>query len=113
MGNTIRLAIQHYHTEIEVTKLVGGTDSFIRRPFLYSGILYGLAGGLFAALILDFLLLWLQSPLNYLMTSFNARFEMPGLNVGQTVLLLLCSTLLGYVGSWLAVTRRLRQIQME
>jgi cell division transport system permease protein len=111
VGNTIRLAIQYYHTEIEVIKLVGGTDSFIRRPFLYSGIIYGLAAGLFTALILDFLLLWLQTPINQFASTFNTPFILQGLGFEQTALLLLSSTLLGYVGSWLVVGQRLRQIQ--
>src|SRR5213075_2043679 len=51
IGNTIRLEIQQRRSEIEVTKLVGGSNAFVRRPFLYTGLIYGIGGGLLAALI--------------------------------------------------------------
>jgi cell division transport system permease protein len=111
IGNTIRLAIQSYHQEIEVIKLVGGSDRFIRRPFLYSGLLYGISSGIFAAVILDFFLLWLQGPVNQLASFYNAEIHLEGLSLEQTGWLLLASTLLGYLGSWLAVGRELAKFK--
>jgi cell division transport system permease protein len=113
VGNTIRLAVQHYHQEIEVIKLVGGTDRFIRRPFLYSGLLYGLASGLFAAVIISFFVDWLQGPIMHLASLYNSQFTLQGFNFEDVVTLLAISVLLGFFGSWLAVAGKLQKIQLE
>jgi len=113
VGNTIRMAIQNYHREIEVIKLIGGSDRFIRRPFLYSGIFYGLASAIFAAIILNFLLIGLQSPVSHLAALYNAQFSLRGLSLKQTGILILAGILLGFFGSWFAVGRHLRKIQPE
>ncbi len=113
IGNTIRMAVQSYHHEIEVIKLVGGSNHFTRRPFLYSGAFYGLASGIFAAVILDFFLLWLQNPLNKLTALYGTHVNLEGLDFSQTCLLLLCGLALGYLGSWLVVDRHLKRINPE
>lgn len=113
VGNTIRLAVQHYHQEIEVIKLVGGTDRFIRRPFLYSGLLYGLASGLFAAVIISFFVDWLQGPIANLATLYNSQFKLQGFNFEDVLTLLVISITLGFFGSWLAVAGKLQKIQPE
>ena len=113
VGNTIRLAVQHYHQEIEVIKLVGGTDRFIRRPFLYSGLLYGLASGLFAAVIISFFIDWLQGPIAQLATLYNSQFTLQGFNFEDVLTLLAISIALGFFGSWLAVAGKLQKIQPE
>ena len=113
VGNTIRMAIQNYHREIEVMKLIGGSDRFIRRPFLYSGIFYGLSSAIFAAIILNFLLIWLQAPINQLTALYNTQFSLQGLTLKQTGLLILVGILLGFGGSWFTVNRHLRHIQPE
>lgn len=113
IGNTIRMNIQSYHQEIEVMKLVGASKRFIRRPFLYSGILYGVCAAIFTALILDFFLLWLQSPLNQLATLYNTQLSLNGLNIQQIGYLLLAGLVLGFVGSWLVVGKYLAKIQPE
>lgn len=113
VGNTIRLAVQHYHQEIEVIKLVGGSDRFIRRPFLYSGLLYGLASGLFAAVIISFFIDWLQGPIARLAALYDSQFKLQGFNVEDVLVLLALSLVLGFLGSWLAVAGRLQKIQPE
>ena len=113
VGNTIRMAIQNYHREIEVTKLVGGSDRFIRRPFLYSGIFYGLASAIFAAIILNFLIISLQTSVNKLANLYNTQFSLHGLNLKQIGLLILVGALLGFFGSWFTVSRHLRTIQSQ
>jgi cell division transport system permease protein len=111
VGNTIRLAVQHYHQEIEVIKLVGGSDRFIRRPFLYSGFLYGLSSGLFAAVMISFFIDWLQGPIARLAALYNSQFTLQGFSFGNMVVLLLISITLGFLGSWLAVAGKLQKIQ--
>ena len=113
VGNTIRMYIQNYHREIEVTKLVGGSNRFIRRPFLYSGIFYGLASAIFAAIILNFLIISLQTSVNKLAALYNTQFSLHGLNLKQISLLVLVGALLGFFGSWFAVSRHLRTIQSQ
>lgn len=111
VGNTIRLAIQNRRDEIVVTKLIGGTDSFIRRPFLYTGIWYGLVGGLLGWLAVSLTLELLAAPVNDLAGLYNSDFTLSGVDLITTGLLLLVSPLLGLLGSWLAVGRHLGDIE--
>lgn len=111
VGNTIRLAIQNRRDEIVVTKLIGGTDSFIRRPFLYTGIWYGLVGGVLGWLAVSFTLGLLAAPVNDLASLYNSDFTLSGVDLITTGMLLLVSPLLGLLGSWLAVGRHLGDIE--
>ena len=113
IGNTIRMNIQNYQQEIEVMKLVGASKRFIRRPFLVSGMLYGVCAGIFTALILDFFMLWLQTPLNELTALYNTQFPLNGLSFPQTLELILAGIVLGFLGSWLVVGKYLNKIQPE
>lgn len=111
IGNTIRLAIESRREEIVVIKLVGGTDAFVRRPFLYTGLWYGLGGGLCAWLIVG-LSLWLMSgPVSRLAGLYGSEFSLDGLGLGATLLLWLVGAALGLAGAWLAVARHLGDIE--
>ena len=79
IGNTIRLEIQQRRPEIEVTKLVGGSNAFVRRPFLYTGIFYGLGGALLAALIVFGGLTYLDQAVGDLSVQYGSRFHLEGL----------------------------------
>jgi cell division transport system permease protein len=79
VGNTIRLDIQNRRDEIEVIKLIGGTDGFIRRPLLYSGFWYGLGGGLTALLVVLLGLLVLSGPVERLAGLYGSGFRPMGL----------------------------------
>src|SRR5512142_2758856 len=79
IGNTIRLEILNRRAEIEVTKLVGGSNAFVRRPFLYTGVLYGLGGALLAWGIIAVVLLILRAPVAALARLYGSRFELQGL----------------------------------
>ncbi len=111
VGNTIRLAIQNRREEIVVMKLIGGTDAFIRRPFLYTGFWYGLFGALFAFLLVHLALLLLSGPVERLTALYHNSFELSRLDGATTLGLLLAGVLLGLIGSWLAVGRHLRDIE--
>lgn len=111
VGNTIRLAIQNRRSEIVVMKLIGGTDAFIRRPFLYTGFWYGLLGGAIAWLLVNLSLSVLSGPIEQLAGLYQHHFTVTGLDLSATLLLLLFSVLLGLAGSWLAVGRHLRDIE--
>jgi cell division transport system permease protein len=111
VGNTIRLAIQSRRDEITVVKLVGGTDAYVRRPFLYSGLLFGMFGALIAAILLTGLGLWLAGPVNKLALLYQSQFSITGLGVSGFVALLLIGGTIGLIGAWLAVGQHLRNIK--
>jgi cell division transport system permease protein len=111
IGNTIRLSVQNRREEIEVVKLVGATDAFIRRPFLYTGFWYGLLAGLLCWIILESSLIWLQDPVADLANLYQSQFSISGLNFLQSTQLVLISCLLGLLGSWLSVGRHIRNIE--
>lgn len=107
IGNTIRLATQNERREISVLKLVGATNAFVRRPFLYSGIWYGLFGGLIAWAIVSCTVFWLQVPAAKLASSYGSDFYLQGLSNSDGLHLLLASILLGLIGSWFVVNHSL------
>tara|TARA_B110000977_G_C11070877_1_gene489494 strand:+ start:2127 stop:2957 length:831 start_codon:yes stop_codon:yes gene_type:complete len=111
MGNTIRLAIENRRQEIEVIKLVGGTDAFVRRPFLYLGFWYGLGGAVTAFFLLQTSLYFLSSPVEMLAQSYRDNFALQGLDLLGNLLLLVSGSILGIVGSVLAVSRHLADIE--
>ncbi|WP_137819288.1 permease-like cell division protein FtsX [Pseudomonas sp. 2FG] len=110
IGNTIRLHIENRRTEIEVIKLVGGTDSYVRRPFLYMGALYGLGAGLLAWAVLAFGLDWLNGAVVRLAGLYGSDFALGGVPLADGLSLLLGALLLGYIGAWLAVARHLNEL---
>ncbi|HEX7237150.1 MAG TPA: permease-like cell division protein FtsX [Gammaproteobacteria bacterium] len=111
VGNTIRLEINNRSVEIEVTKLVGGTDGFIRRPFLYLGLCYGLAGAVVAVAIVALALLLLGPPVRALAALYGSSFSLRGLSLRETGILLGGGALLGWAGAGLAAARHLRAIE--
>jgi len=111
VGNTIRLDILNRRTEIEVMKLVGATDSFARRPFLYSGVWYGLGGGGGAVIVVAVATAFLAKPIQRLIGLYGGQFQLKGLRFGTAALILALSIALGWVGSWIAATRHIREIE--
>ncbi len=111
IGNTIRLEIQNRHDEIVVTKLIGATNGFVRRPFLYSGIWYGALGAVFAWLLVEGGFLFLSAPVAKLAGLYQSGFSLQTLPFQLLYLLLSAGILLGLLGSWLAVGRHLNDIQ--
>jgi cell division transport system permease protein len=111
VGNTIRLEIQNRRAEIEVTKLVGGTNGFVRRPFLYTGALYGLLGGLTAWLVVAVALALLNPAIARLAQTYGSTFTLAGPGSRDLELLLGGGALLGWIGSWLAAARHLARIE--
>lgn len=111
VGNTIRLDIQHRSAEIEVMKLIGASDAFIRRPFLYSGLWYGIGGGVLAWVLVSSTLLMLDGPVQRLAGLYGSGYQLDGLGPAGVVGLMGAGSLLGWLGSWLAVGRHLRSIE--
>lgn len=111
IGNTIRLAIESRREEILVIKLVGGTNGFVRRPFLYSGGWYGLFGGLLAWVIVAMGYATIAPSVQRLAALYQSDFDLQGLEFGSGLQLLIVSTTLGWIGSWIAVGRHLSHIE--
>jgi cell division transport system permease protein len=111
VGNTIRLEIQNRHAEIEITKLIGATNAFIRRPFLYTGFWYGLFGGLIAWLLITIAITLLSGPIANLANLYESSFDLASFDATTIATLLLGSSLLGLAGAWLAVGRHLSAIE--
>lgn len=111
VGNTIRLAIENRREEIVVTKLIGGTDAFIRRPFLYEGAWYGIIGGVLATVLVEGGRLLLSDPLERLAALYQTGPLLTGLGLEGTLWLWLAGILLGLCGSWVAVGRHLAAIE--
>ena len=111
IGNTIRLEILNRRQEIEVTKLVGGSNGFVRRPFLYTGVLYGLAGALLAWLIVGSAVAVLSEPVAELAQLYGSRFMLAGLTASEVSMLFSSGALLGWIGAWVSAERHLTRIE--
>ena len=111
VGNTIRLEILNRRAEIEVTKLVGGSNGFVRRPFLYTGLLYGLGGALLAWGIITLTIALLAQPVATLAQLYGSRYQLAGPGVEDATLLLAGGTFLGLLGAWISASRHLSRIE--
>ena len=111
VSNTIRLDILNRRAEIEVMKLVGASDGFTRRPFLYSGIWYGLGGGLLALILVGVASTVLARPVAQLAFLYGSSFSMQGLKFVVSLAVLALAVGLSWLGSWLAATRHIRAIE--
>lgn len=107
VGNTVRLDIQGRADEIGVVQLLGASNAFVRRPFLYTGLLYGAMSGVLALLLIGAVQWLLATPLQQLATSYDHRFSAHGLSVLLMLGLVAASALLGWAGAWLATSRHL------
>lgn len=111
IGNTIRLTIYNRRQEIVVTKLIGATNRFIRRPFLYTGFWYGLFGAVMAWLLVMFLLALLKGPVDQLAQLYNSSFTIGGMSAKMSLTIYSSGVMLGLLGAWLAVGKHLQAIE--
>jgi cell division transport system permease protein len=111
IGNTVRLEIYNRRAEIEVTKLVGGSNAFVRRPFLYTGLFYGLGGAALAALLVLLGLSLLNAPVGRLAQSYGSAFRLLTPSLREAGMLLAAGALLGLLGAGLAAARHLARIE--
>src|SRR5699024_1990345 len=108
--NTIRLAIESRRDEIVVVKIVGGTDGFVRRPFLYTGFGYGLLGGILAVVLVQIALLWVGKPVDELILLYDNQFVLLGVGLKNALVIPLFAGMLGLLGAWLAVSRHIQDV---
>lgn len=113
VGNTIRLATVSNYEEIEILKLIGATNAFVRRPFLYTGALYGLAGGIIAWFLVEALFWSLADPVASLASTYQTQLSLAGLGFSGTFCLFFLSAWLGLIGAWIVVSRYLNIAKAE
>lgn len=111
IGNTIRLDIQNRRDEIEVTKLIGASNAFVRRPFLWSGFWYGLFGGLLAIGLVQYGVFLLQPPIARLAGLYQSNVSVLTFDVRELGIIIGAAVGLGLIGSWLAAARHMRRIE--
>jgi len=111
VGNTIRLAILSQHDAIAIMKLVGATDSFIQRPFLYSGVWYGIFGGLLSWLAVSILAQYLTGAISKLTDLYQSNFQLQGLSLNEALSLIAFAVVLGLAGSYISVRKHIRAIE--
>jgi len=113
IGNTIRMTITQHQHEMAVVKLMGATDGYVRRPFLYTGVWFGMGGSLIACLIIGISGYWLAPALLQLFTLYGANsLEAPAAILDMLALLGI-GMLLGLIGAWFAANRQLRELRSE
>ena len=105
----IRMQVLTYRAEIEVSRLLGATDSFVRRPFLYYGLLLGLGGGIVAWLLVGAAALWLRAPLGELVRLYDLTLVLQSLDARDSALLLAVAAGLGWLGALISLSEYLRQ----
>ncbi|MFT2111815.1 permease-like cell division protein FtsX [Marinomonas sp. 2405UD68-3] len=113
VGNTIRMAVEGRRDEVLVMKLVGATDGFIRRPFLYMGFWFGVLGGLLASVTILFVSWWVSTPAERIIALYQSDFSLQSFNADEVVLCLTISALMGVVGAWIAVSRHISDIELQ
>ncbi|WP_298440847.1 permease-like cell division protein FtsX [uncultured Ferrimonas sp.] len=112
-ANTIRLGIMQRFHEIKVMKLVGATEAFIRRPFLYSGLWLGLMSSLLALVLVNALLIWLDGAMAQLLSLYDSQLRLDGLTGSQVATMMFSACGLGWLGAYLSVRRHLRAIEPQ
>ena len=113
IGNTVRMQILTQKDEIIVSKLIGATTGFIRTPFLYAGMLYGLLGGLLAMVILTLIVQLYNQSVTQLSHLYSSDFSLPWLNIPLYIAIVVASIFIGWLGSYLSVTRAIAAIKID
>jgi cell division transport system permease protein len=111
IGNTIRLDIENRREEIEVTKLIGASNAFVRRPFLWTGFWYGLLGGTFALLLVQYGLYLLKEPVSRLAGLYQGNISVASLGVTESSAIIGVAVFLGLFASWVTAARHMRRIE--
>ncbi|MCF8185293.1 MAG: permease-like cell division protein FtsX [Sulfuritalea sp.] len=113
IGNTVRMQILTQKEEIIVSKLIGATTSFIRTPFLYAGMIYGLFGGILAIVILTLIVQLYNQSVTQLSNLYSSDFSLPWFNIPLYIAIIISSILIGWLGSYLSVTRSIAAIKID
>ena len=110
VGNTLRVTVQKRQEEIKILKLVGATDPYIARPFLYSGMLIGLGGAICCVLLVNLFLLSVSSVLGHVLSLYHVDSVGLGLSLGEIGYLILSAIFLGWIGAFISIKQQLAYI---
>jgi cell division transport system permease protein len=110
IGNTIRLQMTSHHEEIELSKLIGATNQFLRRPFLYSGFIYGLGGGLTAAIALKLIVIFLNQTVVEVEALYGAQFVIIDLSFLQYLSIIGSSILIAITASFITINQSIKKL---
>lgn len=110
IANSIRSDVYGSKANIQVMKLLGATEQFILRPFLYTGMIYGFLGAFFASFFSSLLIGYFTSAVKYVTDIFAVSFDLNGLEMGEFLFLLIICSVVGYISAWIAATRHIRAI---
>lgn len=113
IGNSVRLSIFARRDTINVQKLIGATDGFILRPFLYGGALLGFSGAFLSLILSEILVLRLSSAVTDVAKVFGTQFELSGLGLDECLLMLIVCSMIGWIAAWLATVQHLRHFTPE
>ncbi|WP_371375605.1 permease-like cell division protein FtsX [Thalassotalea aquiviva] len=113
IGNTIRLAILNQKSAIEVMKMVGATDGFIQRPFMYTGMWYGIFGGILAVITVFLLTFYLDFAIVDLAELYHSQFSLQGLSFSECLILVSSAVVLGLTGSYISVRKHIKDIEPQ
>ncbi len=111
IGNTIRLDIENRREEIEVTKLIGASNAFVRRPFLWTGFWYGLLGGTSALALVQYGLYLLKEPVTRLAGLYQGNITVVTLGISESLTIIGAAVFLGLFASWVTAARHMRRIE--
>jgi len=111
VGNTIRLDIENRRDEIEVTKLIGASNAFVRRPFLWTGFWYGLFGGTSALLLVQYGLFLLKAPVARLAGLYQGNISVASLDIAESASIIGAAVFLGLFASCTTAARHMRRIE--
>lgn len=113
IGNSIRADVYSNQANIEVMKLLGATDQFILRPFLYTGMIYAVLGGFFACIFSSLTIGYFTGAVKYVTDIFAVNFNLNGLGLVEFLFLLVVCIIMGYIGAWLSATRYIRLLDKK
>jgi cell division transport system permease protein len=113
IGTTLRLALHSRHEEVQVLKLIGAKEPFILRPFLYSGMWYGVIGAIFAVFLVNVFILSLSMAVNQLASVYQMHYSLNLLSMRQVLILIIFAIILGWIGARLSVKRQLASIEPQ
>lgn len=113
VGNTIRMAVESRRDEVLVMKLVGATDAYIRRPFLYMGFWFGVLGGLCASICILIVSFWVSGPAMQLIELYHSDFQLRSFSASEVVVCLTISAIIGTLGAWVAVNKHISDIELQ
>ena len=110
IANTIRMQILTQSAEIELSQLIGATKSFIRRPFLYIGGLYGFGGGVLALLITWLMILFLNRTIQTIANSYQSDFNLHFLSLNEFLVILVMSIALGWLSAYFSLSTKSKKL---